>query len=99
MSLISYHKCPSFRDDDSLDDNAVDQSKPGQFSEQQINMNFYTEDNNLNRIAQSKQGTGDAVLSQAIKQHEAQKVKNGNLQNGRVDQKFDKLTGLPTTEI
>ena len=62
-------------------------------------MNFYTEDNNLNRVPQSKLGTGDAVLTQAIQQHEAERVKNGSVQNGGVDQKYDKYTGLPTTEI
>ena len=87
------------RDNDSLDDNAIDQSKPDQFSEQQRSMNFYTEVPSVNRIPQSKLGTGDAVLSQAIKQHDAERVKNGNLQNGGVEQKYDKYTGLPTTEI
>ena len=89
----------NFRDNDSIDDNAVDQSKPGQYSEHQATMNFYTEDNNFNRIPQSKIGSGDAILTQAIKQHEATKVKNGSLQNGSVDHRTGSFDGLPTTEI
>ena len=86
-----------FRDDDSLDDNAVDHPKPGQYSEQQMNMNFYHED--YSQQAQSKLGSGDAILSEAIQQHEAEKAKNGSVQNGGFDFKTKTFEGLPTTEI
>lgn len=62
-------------------------------------MNFYTEDKNYNSVPQSKIGSGDAILSQALKQHEAQRVKNGKLQNGSVDHKIHSFDELPTTEI
>ena len=85
------------RDDDSLDDNAVDQSKPGQYSEQQMSMNFYNEENG--KLPLSKLGSGDAVLTQAIQQHEAGKARNGSFQNGGFDFRTESFDGLPTTEI
>ena len=65
-----------------------------------MNMNFYTEDNNLNKVPQSKLGNGDSILNAALQQHEARKVSNGEaVQNGHVENKEDNFAGLPTTEI
>ncbi|XP_053392678.1 cadherin-23-like isoform X2 [Mercenaria mercenaria] len=87
-------------DDDSLDDNAVDPTQPSQFSEQQMSMNFYTEDNNLNKVPQSKLGNGDAILNAVLQNHQNRKMKNGDaVQNGQVENKEDNFAGLPTTEI
>lgn len=65
-----------------------------------MSMNFYTEDNNLNKVPQSKLGNGDAILNAALQHHQAQKLKNGTaVQNGHVETKEDNFAGLPTTEI
>ncbi|XP_060559817.1 cadherin-23-like isoform X2 [Ruditapes philippinarum] len=87
-------------DDDSLDNNQVDANQQSQYSEQQMNMNFYTEDNNLNKLPQSKLGNGDSLLNAALQQHQARKMANGEaVQNGHVEKKEDNFAGLPTTEI
>ncbi|KAL4239415.1 hypothetical protein ACF0H5_000230 [Mactra antiquata] len=88
-------------DDDSLDNNAVDTNQQSQTSEQQMSMNFYTEDNNLNKVPESKLGNGDAMLNAAIQHHEElkQKQQENIHQNGLVENKKDNFAGLPTTEI
>lgn len=79
----------------------MDLTQQSQTSEQQMSMNFYTEDNNLNKIPQSKLGDGDAMLNAAIQHHQDLKLKmNGSTkQNGQVETKQDNFSGLPTTEI
>lgn len=74
-------------------------------------MNFYTEDNNLNKLPQSKLGTGDAILSAALLHHEQSRLKNGSAVQGtsangsarhvtsQDEIKQDNFAGLPTTEI
>ncbi|WAQ95751.1 CAD23-like protein [Mya arenaria] len=95
-------------DDDSLDNNAIESTSPSATSEQHMSMNFYTEDNDLNKVPQSKLGNGDAILNAALLQHQKAKLKNGTAgnengtavyANGRLESKADNFEGLPTTEI
>ena len=107
IEIPTYFLCVYFSDDDSIDNNAVEQTAPSAYDEQQAYMNFYTEDNNLNKVPQSKLGTGDAVLSAALLHHQQSKMKNGTTpgtSNGHSsghssEYKQDNFAGLPTTEI
>lgn len=95
-------------DDDSIDNNAIENTPSSAYDEQHVHMNFYTEDNNLNKVPQSKLGTGDAILSAALLHHQQSKMKNGSAGQGtstteqnsnHVEYKQDNFAGLPTTEI
>jgi len=103
QSQIKLCVCCFSDDDDSLENNTVEQTSLPATSELGMSMNFYHQDNNVNKVPQSKMSNGDAILNAAILQHQRSKVKNGSLSNGRssshVESKPDNFAGLPTTEI
>ncbi|XP_052266459.1 cadherin-23-like isoform X2 [Dreissena polymorpha] len=88
-------------DEDSLDNNAVESGSNPQKEEQNISMNLYSDNNNLNKTSQSKLRNGDSILTAAIQQHQKDKVSNGSTKpvNGHLETKRDNFEGLPTTEI
>ncbi|KAL3875780.1 hypothetical protein ACJMK2_033697 [Sinanodonta woodiana] len=89
-------------DDYSLDENAVDPGNMTPYDEKEVSMNFNTED--PKQISLYKLSTGDALLNETLRQHEATKAQYDYL---RYDQIKDtlatidhtQLKNFPTTEI